>query len=395
MPTQTVLISGASIAGPALAYWLGRYGFDVTVVEKGPALRPGGQAVDFKGRTHRTVLDLMGIWPDVVRKQTGKFDTVYLDPAGRELAVMSGEFTGGDVEILRGDLAAILYERTAAHCQYRFGDSITALTETDDGVRAEFEHGAAQTFDLVVGADGIHSRVRRLAFGPERDYVHHLGYYYCVAGAPGWGHDADRRQRLTARAWNAPGKMAARGGSKGSHLYLFASPELADARGDAAAQQRLIAREFAGLGGEVPAMLAELGRLDGFYLDAIAQVRMDGRYTSGRVALVGDAGYGNTLGGFGTGLAVVGAYVLAGELAVADRDHRAAYRRYDEIMRRYAKIAGHSNAGRFMAPKTAAGIRARNWFLGSRAFSLMTKFGDRAANDIDLADYPALVAARG
>ena len=222
MRDTTVLISGASIAGPALAYWLDRYGFQVTVVEKAPALRPGGQAVDFKGRTHRTVLERMGVWEDIRQHRTGRFDTVYVDAAGRELAVMTGEFTGGDVEILRGDLTAILYERTTARCEYRFGDSITALTETADGVRAEFEHGATQTFDLVIGADGIHSRVRRLAFGPERDYVRHLGYYYCVAGAPGFGHDARRPERLTARAWNAPGRMAARGGSKGSHLYLFA-----------------------------------------------------------------------------------------------------------------------------------------------------------------------------
>ena len=393
MRVQTVLISGASIAGPALAYWLDRYGFQATVVEKAPALRPGGQAVDFKGRTHRTVLQRMGVWEEIRRRRTGAFDTVYLDAAGRELAVMTGEFTGGEVEILRGDLTAILYERTRSRCEYRFGDSITALTQTADGVRAEFEHGAAQTFDLVVGADGIHSRVRRLAFGPERDYVRHLGYYYCVAGAPGFGHDARRPERLTARAWNAPGRMAARGGSKGSHLYLFASAELDRARGDVMAQRRLITEKFAGMGGEVPSMLAELGQLDGFYLDAIAQVQMKGRYTAGRVALLGDAGYGNTLGGFGTGLAVVGAYVLAGELAVADGDHAAAYARYDEIMTRYAKIAGNSNAGRFMAPKTSWGIRGRNWLLGSRAFGLMMKYGDKAANDIDLADYPTLAAA--
>ena len=394
MRNQTVLISGASIAGPALAYWLDQYGFRVTVVEKAPALRPGGQAVDFKGRSQRTVLERMGVWDEIQQRRTGRFDTMYLDADGRELAVMTGEFTGGDVEILRGDLTAILYERTRSRCEYRFGDSIAALTETADGVRAEFEHGAARTFDLVVGADGIHSRVRRLVFGPERDFVRHLGYYYCVAGAPGWGHDARRRERLIARAWNAPGRMAARGGSKGSHLYLFASGELAGARDDVAAQRRLITEKFAGMGGEVPSMLAELDRLDDFYLDSIAQVQMKGRYTSGRVALVGDAGYGNTLGGFGTGLAVVGAYVLAGELAAADGDHTAGYARYDEIMGRYVKSTSFSNVGRFMAPKTGWGIRGRNWLLGSRAFGLMMKYGDKAVNDIDLADYPTIAGAR-
>src|ERR1700685_1489813 len=267
MRVTTVLISGASIAAPPLASWLDRSGFRVTVVEKAPALRPGGQAVDFKGRTHRTVLERMGVWEEIRQRRTGRFDTVYLDASGRELAVMTGEFTGGDVEILRGDLTAILYERTRSRCEYRFGDSIAALTETADGVRAEFEHGAAQTFDLVVGADGIHSRVRRLAFGPGRDYVRHLGYYYCVAGAPGWGHDSQRRERLTARAWSAPGRMAARGGSKGSHLYLFAAPELDYDRSDVAAQRRLVAARFTDLGGEVPSMLAELDQLDGFYLD--------------------------------------------------------------------------------------------------------------------------------
>ena len=191
-----------------------------------------------------------------------------------------------------------------------------------------------------------------------------------------------------------PAELAVKGGSKASHLYIFAAPQLDYDRRDVAAQRRHVAEQFAAVGGEVPGMLAELPGLDDFYLDSMSQVRMKGQYTTGRIALVGDSAYGNTLGGVGTGLAVVGAYVLAGELAVAGGDHTVAYARYNEIMRRYAKIAGQSNAGRFLAPRTALGIRARNWFLGSRAFDLMMKYVDNASNDIELQDYPSLVAVR-
>ena len=393
MSAKTVLISGASIAGPALAYWLDRYGFQVTVVERAGALRPGGQAIDFKGRAQLTVLERMGVREEIFRRQTGRADMQFLDASGRQLAVMTGEFLGGDVEILRGDLAAVFHERTRVRCEYLFGDSIAALAQTADGVHAEFENAPARTFDLVVGCDGVHSAVRRLAFGPERDYVRHLGYYYAVAGAPAWGMQTGQPQRSLARACNAPGRLAVKGGSKASHLYIFAAPQLGYDRRDVAAQRRHVAEQFAAVGGEVPGMLADLPGLDDFYLDSMSRVRMNGRYTTGRIALVGDSAYGNTLGGVGTGLAVVGAYVLAGELAVAGGDHTVAYARYNEIMRRYAKIAGQSNAGRFLAPRTALGIRARNWFLGSRAFDLMLKYAGNAANDIELQDYSSLVPA--
>jgi len=392
--TKTVLISGASIAGPALAYWLHRYGFDVTVVERAPALRAGGQAIDFKGRTHFTVLERMGILDEIAERQTGTTDTVLVDENGKRLAVMAGDFTGGDVEILRGDLADIMHQRTAERCEYLFDNSINGLTDTADGVYVEFERGPARTFDLVFGADGIHSRVRRLAFGPERDLVKYLGHYYCVAGASPWSKDATGpRERVIAHGHNTPGKLAISGGPKAQQLYLFASPELDYRRDDTAAQRRIIEEVYAGVKWEVPRMLDELADFDDFYLDSISQVRMNGGYTKGRVALVGDSAYGNTLGGFGTGLAVVGAYVLAGELAIAGGDHAVAFARYDEIMKRYAKIAGNSNAGRFLAPKTALGITVRNWFLSSWMFTLMVKYADNAANDIDLKDYPALVAA--
>ncbi|MEV6431319.1 FAD-dependent monooxygenase [Nocardia sp. NPDC051463] len=391
MRNKTVLISGASVAGPALAYWLNRYGFAVTVVERAPALRTGGQAVDFKGETHRFVLDRMGIWDDIQQQRTGTTDTVFIDDAGNELAVMSGDFTGGDVEILRGDLAAIMYKKTVEDCEYLFGDSISALTDTADGVFVEFEHGPARTFDLVFGADGIHSRVRKLTFGPEKDFVKHLGHYYCVAGASPWSVDAEGpRDRATAYAHNVPGRLAVSGGSKAQQLYMFAAAELDYDRTCTADQRRVIKQTYADVDGEVPRMLTEIDEFEDVFLDSISKVNMKKvGYTKGRVALVGDSAYGNTLGGFGTGLAVVGAYVIAGELAVND-DHTTAFANYSEIMRRYTKLAGNSNAGAFLAPKTARGIKMRNWFLNSRMFTLMMKYTDSAAK-FDLRDYSTLV----
>ncbi|MBH0775996.1 FAD-dependent monooxygenase [Nocardia bovistercoris] len=390
MSSKKVLISGASIAGPALAYWLDHYGYDVTVVEKAPCLRTGGQAVDFKGVTQRTVLERMDIAEQVHAMRTGATDTVFVDETGGRLAFMSGEFTGGDVEILRGDLAGIMYERTAARCEYVFGDTVCALTENNVGVHVEFEHGAPRTFDLVLGADGIHSRVRELTFGPEDRFVTHLGYHYCIAGASPWrDRDGAPARRASATAYNAPGRLAMSGGPKAQQFYLFAAPAGGYARDDVAAQRALLARTFAGLGWEVPRMLDEMREVDEFHLDSISRVDMSKTgFTRGRVALVGDSAYGNTLGGFGTGLAVVGAYVLAGELARHDGEYGAAFAEYERIMRRYSRMAGRGNAGRFLAPKTARGIALRNRLLGSRLWSLMLKYSDTASEDIALRDYP-------
>jgi 2-polyprenyl-6-methoxyphenol hydroxylase-like FAD-dependent oxidoreductase len=381
MKNANILISGASIAGPALAHWLVRYGFHVTVVEKAPALRTGGQAVDFKGATHRTVLTRMGILDDVRKLETGGTDLEIVDANGRRLAVMPGEFTGGDLEIRRGDLSRILYERTAPACEYVFGDSITSLTETaSGGVHVTFERSAPRTFDLVVGADGIHSNVRRLAFGPESGHVRFLGHYYALV-------ELDEDFGAVPWMYNEPGRMATVGGPKAPAFFVFASDRLDYDRYDVEQQKAILARAYAGMGWRVPAVMDAVRRSRDVYLDSISQVRID-HYRKGRVALLGDAAYGNTLAGFGTGLAVVGAYVLAGELAAAGGDHHVAFAEYERHLRQYAKVAKSDKAGSFLAPATPAGIRMRNWIFKYRfLLASMTKMADKFATDIDLKNY--------
>jgi 2-polyprenyl-6-methoxyphenol hydroxylase-like FAD-dependent oxidoreductase len=384
MTNLKILISGASIAGPALAYWLDRHGHTVTVVEKAPALRAGGQSVDFKGAVHRTVLDRMGILDEVRRRQTGGTDLTVIDAKGRRRAVIPGEFTGGEIEIRRGDLSQILYERTAGRCEYVFGDSITSLTDTANGVHVTFERAAPRTFDLVVGADGVHSNVRRLAFGPEEDYVSFLGHYYALAEI---GVDGEPVM------YNEPGRMASIGGPKAPAFFVFASEPLAYDRFDTERQKELLRAAYEGGGWRIPELMATLARPGEFYLDSISRVDVD-RYATGRVVLLGDAAYGNTLGGFGTGLAIVGAYVLAGELLAAGGDHRVAFRRYEEQFRGYAGITRKGNAGPFLAPPSRLRIAMRNqMFRSGFLLTAMLKLIDRFATGIELRDYEGSAGA--
>ncbi|MER6570186.1 FAD-dependent monooxygenase [Streptomyces sp. NPDC001093] len=392
---MTVLISGASVAGPALAHWLSGYGCTVTVVEKAPALRGGGFTVDFRGDAHRTVLQRMGIWEEIHHHQTHMGEQVMLDAAGQEQLTLPPEFMSGEVEIFRGDLSRILYERTRQSVEYVFGDSITSLYDCGDGVWAGFERSAPRRFDLVVGADGLHSNVRRLAFGDESRFLHHLGYY--VAGFDAPNHlGLDR----SARWFNAPGRalsMSNYGDSPDRAIVsmVFSSPELSYDRHDIAQQKRILADRYAGLGWEVPRALRDLDAAEDLYFDALAQIRMD-RYSKGRVVLLGDAGYGATMGGMGTGLAIVGAYVLAGELAL-HRDHRTAFAAYEAGIREFAEGCQKTaaGAGGFLAPATDKKIRSRNRtyrMLSSRLMSgIFDRLSVKAANNIRLTDYPAAV----
>jgi 2-polyprenyl-6-methoxyphenol hydroxylase-like FAD-dependent oxidoreductase len=396
MANETVLISGASIAGPALAYWLGRYGFRATVVEIAPALRTGGNAVDFRGPLHLGLLRKMGVLEELRKVQTGGTAMRFVDEQGRYRMEMPADFAGGDIEVLRGDLSRVLCAAGADKTEFLFGDSIVAMTETPAGVDVTFASGTRRTFDLVIGADGVHSNVRRLTFGPESQYVKHLGYY--VAGWAVPNHLGLGRDTIGC---NVPGKLVSVGGdhrdpARAGAFVAFAAPLLDYDRHDVAQQRRILRDVFGGVGWETPRLLAALDTAPELYFDQICKVDTPA-WAKGRIALVGDAACGATIGGMGNGTAIVEAYALAGELAAAGGDHTIAFPRYERLVADFARSAqkGGDTTGQFLAPRTAFGLRARDWAMNRKLFMWLTYkiAGDRSAGlklpDYESAAYPA------
>ncbi|WP_326944166.1 FAD-dependent monooxygenase [Amycolatopsis sp. NBC_01307] len=396
MTAKTVLVSGASIAGPSAAYWLHRSGYRVTVVETAPELRPGGQAVDFRGEQVK-LLAAMGVLGDVRRFETAMGEQTVLGLDGKPQLSVPGAAWSGEVEILRGDLARVLYEHTADYTEYVFGDRVTSLTERADGVEVTFRRGAPRKFDLVVGADGVHSGVRAAAFGPERDFRRDLGFGIAGFTAPnhlGLDH--------TSVLYNEPG----RGLMVGSHRHadrlhvglVFAADDVEFRRRSTDEQRALVARLFADTGWETTKLLEALPAADDLYVDSISQIHLD-RWSKGRVVLLGDAAWCAGPGGSGTGLAMMGAQVLAGELAAAGGDHVTAFAKYEERLRKPAAV-GQKNgkgSGNFLAPRTAKKIRNRNRaykMLSTRLFGgIFLRMTDRAANALEYREYPLLTSA--
>jgi 2-polyprenyl-6-methoxyphenol hydroxylase-like FAD-dependent oxidoreductase len=342
MVNRTVLISGAGIGGPALAFWLRRYGFAPTVVEVAPAPRPGGHAVDLRG-ARREVVERMGLLETVRAERVDERGFAYVDGRSRWTARMPADLFDGEgmvaeIEIMRGNLSRILYDAIRDGTEYLFDDRITGLTEDGDGVKVTFASGTVRRFDIVVGADGLHSGVRRLAFGPEHEFVRHLGGYMAYFTVPDPGN-LDHWFLMHG----APGGLVAgirpENGGTAKAMLSFTSPPLDYDRRDAFAQQEILRAKFAGAGWLVPQILAAMPSAGDFYFDSLSQVHVEQWYR-GRAVLLGDAGYcGSPLAGFGTAMALVAAYVLAGELSATPDDHEAAFARYQDEMRDYVKSA--------------------------------------------------------
>src|SRR6516165_6978451 len=402
---DSVLISGASIAGPSLAYWLNRCGFRPTVVEKASTVRPGGYPIDLRGIAVE-VIDRMGLLSQVQAAHIATRRATSVDSRGRRLARMdlanlSG--TGHDVELPRGRLASLLYDATRDAVEYLFDNSISSLEQTEDGARVTFRSGAQRAFGLVVGADGLSSNVRGLAFGAEAQFHRYLGYYFVGFSV---GDDFGLDSEIVM--FNRPGRMAAlyavRNQRRPNALLVFAVKERIDRRLSALEQFELVERAFAGDGWEVPRLLAAMRTADDLFFDAVSQIRMPS-WTKGRVALVGDAGYAPSfLSGQGSSLAVVGAYQLAAALAAAGGDHRVAFPAYERSMRPFVEQNQQLalKASSMMIPRTTAGLWLRNRMLGIiplllpllRWLNLPPDAGvQRAANSLTLAALPSPLSA--
>ncbi|GAA1667665.1 FAD-dependent monooxygenase [Kribbella yunnanensis] len=363
--TKSVLISGGGIAGPALAFWLRRAGFALTVVEVAAGPRPGGQTVDLRG-VSKEVAERMGLLPAIKGRQLHERGFEYVRADGRRSVAMPAELFDGagpvaEIEILRGDLAEVLAEATQ-EVEYLYGDSVTQLDQDANGVDVTFASGTRRRFDLVIGADGVHSRVRRLAFGPHEEFVQHLGGYtsYFTVEAP---EDLNHWMKV----YTAPGGRWV--GLRPDHdprfakaLLSFRSPVIDYDYRDVAAQKALLHERFKGLGWHTEHLLAQLPTAEDFYFDSTSRVVVP-EWSQGRVALVGDAGYcGSPLAGHGTALALVGAYVLAGELAQSGGDHHMAFPEYQRRMQAYVDQRMELPPGgiKMAMPMTAFGIGYRD-----------------------------------
>ncbi|GJF19607.1 oxidoreductase [Mycolicibacterium cyprinidarum] len=363
-----IAISGAGIAGPTLAYWLQRAGHVPTLIEHAPTLRTGGYVIDFWGLGYE-VARRMGIETTIRNAGYQVQSLRAVDAAGRKQAQVSVDAfrrvtDGRYTSIARSDLAAAIYATVADDVETMFGDTITAIDEGPEGVGLTFAHAPGREVDLVIGADGLHSTVRRLTFADAGTHERFLGCMVAACVVNGYRP----RDELTYVTYNLPGRQAGRFTLRDDRtLFLFVGrAEKPGDVGDVDACRAWLSTEFGDAGWECPQMLAAVDGAEDVYFDVVSQIRLD-RWTQGRVALVGDAAAcPSLLAGEGTGLAMLEAYVLAGELHAARGDHGRAFGAYERRLRSFVegKQDGALRMVGFFAAETKLGVWLRN--LGMR-----------------------------
>jgi 2-polyprenyl-6-methoxyphenol hydroxylase-like FAD-dependent oxidoreductase len=390
-----VIINGTGIAGPTLAYWLRQAGHEVLLVEAAPALRSGGYVIDFWGVGY-DIAEKMGLIPRIRDLGYQGREVRFVDWHGRKsggfsVDVFSRLIKGRFTTVRRSDLAATIYGALDGTVETIFGDSVASIEEVGSCTRVSFDHAPPREADLVVGADGLHSRVRRLAFGPEAAFEVSLGYHVAAFQVEGYRP----RDELVLVMHGVPGRQVSRWSlrdDKTLFLFVFRDEYLpAERPSSEAGHKAVLASVFADVGWECPRILAAMREVGDIYFDSVSQIRMD-RWAKGRTALIGDAAACVSLmAGEGTGLAMAEAYVLAGELRNCGGDHGAAFARYQERMMPFLKRKQKFAArfGSSFAPKTAFGIAFRNLFTRTLRLPFLADFllGRAVLDDIKIPVY--------
>lgn len=391
--TQTVLISGGGIAGPALAFWLKAGGFRPTLVEQAPRLRTGGYVIDFWGLGYG-IAERMGLEADINSVGYHVREVRIVGDRGKRVAgfgtTVFTELTDGRfVTLGRSDLSRLLFERVRDRIEVIFGDEIVGLQEHSSGVRVQIKRGGEREFDLVIGADGLHSGVRRLAFGPQHQFEKKLGYAVAAFEIGGYRP----RDEDVYLMYGQPGRMLGRFTLHHNRtLFLFVFAVGSEPLPTAPDMQKEMLREIYGDGKwECPRILDELDRTDELYFDSVSQIRMNS-WSQGRVALTGDAAFCvSLLAGQGSALAMISAYVLAGELFRADGRYQEAFRKYEGILRDYihTKQQGAERFATAFAPRTRLGLLLRNLVIRTFAIPGVARLaiGWEITDTLQLPDY--------
>ena len=390
-----IAINGAGIAGPTLAYWLRKSGHEVLLIEAAPQLRTGGYVIDFWGVGY-DIAEKMGLLPRIGDLGYQVREVRFTDSNGRKnggfpVDVFGRVTHGRCTSLRRSDLGATICQALGERVETLFGDSITSISDDGDCVRVGFEHAAPRKVDLVIGADGLHSRVRELVFGPEAKFEVSLGYHVAAFEIEGYRP----RDELVYISHGLPGRQISRFSmrdDKTLFLFVFRDEYVADPSPSGTQERKSVLRSaFADVGWECPRILATMRDTDDLYFDRVSQIRMD-RWAKGRIALIGDAAACvSLLAGEGTGLAMAEAYALAGELLACGDDHIAAFARWQDRMTPFLKRK-QASAAKFasaFAPKSAAGITFRNLVTRLMGIPMVSDYfiGRELRDDIELPDY--------
>lgn len=389
MENKNILISGAGIAGTTLAFWLKKFGFNPTIIEVSPKIREGGYAIDFMGAGY-DVAEKMGIMPALEKADIGISKVAFVDINNKEKGSMNYRkikelMNNRAITLLRSDLARIIYEGLDKDVEIIFGDTIDKIEQDEDKVLVTFRSGKNRSFDLLVGADGLHSNVRNLIFGSEAQFEKYYGYYTSSFTLENYTN--------VGRAFsmcNVPGKQVAvysYSDNRTATFFVFTSPEkLQYGHHDVDKQKQILKDEFMNIGWKCPEILSNIDSSSDFYFDPISQIKMD-NWSKGRTTLVGDAcDCPSLLSGKGSTLAMVGAYILAGELKLANGNYETAFTQYENIFKPFISKKQKSAQGfaKSFIPKSYFGIWVRNQALKLMSFSFLSKLYLNQFNDKEL-----------